>query len=486
MAVHLARADAELRAGANRITEERLRKHVETLADPKLEGRANGTEGAQEAARYIESQFKSIGLEPAGTDGYQHGFRVYSGVRVEGVIGLRDNVRGYEFNKDYTPLGLSDDGKHVAPLVFVGYGVSAPELGYDDYAGIDVTGKFVLAFLGEPGMRDPDSVFDGLAQTVHSDLYQKAEVARSHGAAGLLLCPGPLYAKDPERVWRISADTGYRNAGLLVAQLTVSAAADLVRPGDLDLSEVQGEIDRTYEPRSLLIPDQQVELMVKLRRLETRMSNVLGKIPGRSEESIVLLANYDGFGMGADNSNPIIHSSANFNATGVAALLEIARAMKSMPQPEKTVYFAAVSGQRLASVGAEALVREGVVPAGPVSCAINMFALGKSTAKRLEVFGTDSAAGLNDLLGKVNSGVAEPVSLRVDREIARTGDHIPFHLAGAATLTFFGGKFDEFGTPADLVQIVKFDDLTRNTRYIYSVLQTLAKTEGRIAGAEAD
>ena len=481
-----ARADAELRAGANRITEERLREHVETLADPELEGRGNGSEGAQQAARYIESQFKAIGLDPAGTDGYLHGFRVYSGVRVEGVIGLRDNSRGYEFNKDYTPLGFSDDGKQIAPLAFVGYGVSAPELGYDDYAGVDVAGKFVLAFLGEPGMRDSDSIFDGIAQTVHSDLYRKAEVARSHGAAGLLLCPGPLYAKDPDRVWRISADVGYRNAGLLVAQLTSSAAAAMVSAADLDLSEAQEEIDRTHQPRSFVIVDQQVELMVKLRRLETRMSNIVGKLAGRSDEGIVLLANYDGFGMGNDNSNPMIHSSANVNATGVAALLEIARAMKAMPQTEKTIYFAAVSGQRLSSVGAESLVREDVISTGSVACAINMFALGKSTAKRLEIFGTGSGEGLHELMGKVNGEVAEPVELRLDREISRTGDHIPFHLAGASALTFFGGAFDEYGTPADLATIVQFRDLTRNARYIYSVVQTLAKMEGPIAVAPAE
>ncbi|MEZ4655130.1 MAG: PA domain-containing protein [Candidatus Eisenbacteria bacterium] len=239
----------ELQVGANQITVDHLRQHVETLTDPKLDGRANGSEGAETAARYIEDQFKAVGLKPAGTERYRQGFRVYSGVRVEGVIGLRDLSRGYEFNKDYTPLGLSDDGKQLASLVFAGYGVSAPELGYDDYEGIDVAGKIVLAFLGEPGMQDPDSPFDGLAQTIHSDLYQKAEMAREHGAVGLLLTPGPLYTRDPERLedlhrrGDIATPVSHRAAH---GQRLLQAMVD---PAGLDRSGPEG--DRRVAPAPL-------------------------------------------------------------------------------------------------------------------------------------------------------------------------------------------------------------------------------------------
>ncbi|MCA9729512.1 MAG: M28 family peptidase [Candidatus Eisenbacteria bacterium] len=470
----------ELQVGANQITVDHLRHHVETLTDPKLDGRANGSEGAETAARYIEDQFKAVGLKPAGTERYRQGFRVYSGVRVEGVIGLRDLSRGYEFNKDYTPLGLSDDGKQLASLVFAGYGVSAPELGYDDYEGIDVAGKIVLAFLGEPGMQDPDSPFDGLAQTIHSDLYQKAEMAREHGAVGLLLTPGPLYTRDPERVWKISTDVGYRNAGLLIAQLTVSAAQAMVDPAGLDLALAQKEIDESRQPHSAAV-DQQVELVVKLRRLETRMTNVVGKVPGRTKDSVVLLANYDGFGVGEDNGHPMVHSSANANATGIAALIEIARAFSKMPQPEKTIYFVALSGHQLSSVGAESLVREAVIPTADVSCAINLFALGVPTEKRLEVFGTDSGEGLGDLIRGVNDQMKDPVVLRIDRDISRSGDHIPFYRAGVPTLTFFGGAYGTYGTPGDTPDIIQYPGFTRNVRYIYGVVQTLAGMEEPVA-----
>jgi hypothetical protein len=472
---------SELQVGANQITQDHLREHVEALAAPELKGRANGTEGAEEAARYIEAQFRALGLEPAGSEEYRHGFRVYSGVRVEGVIGLRDLARGYEFNKDYTPLGLSDDGTALGSLVFAGYGVSAPDLGYDDYEGVEVSGKVVLAFLGEPGMQDPNSPFDGLAQTIHSDLYRKAEVARERGAAGLLLTPGPLYTKDPERVWRISADVGYRNAGILVAQLTASAGQALVDLSRLDLRAVQERIDASYQPETALIEKQQVELIVRLRREETRMSNVVARIPGRSDDSIVLVANYDGFGVGLDNNDRFIRSSANFNASGVSALIEIARAMRRMPPPAKTVYFAAVSGQQLANVGADALVADGVIPVESISCAMNLFALGVPTETRFHVLGTDTGEGLHEAVTSANLELGSPVELRIDRNVSGSGDHVPFYRAGSSTLSLFGGPFDQYGTPGDLPAIIRYPGFERNVRYIYALVQTLARMEEPIA-----
>ena len=109
----------------------------------------------------------------------------------------------YEFNKDYTPLGFSGDGHDTTSLAFVGYGITAPDLGYDDYEGIDVRGKIVLAFLGEPGATDPQSPFDGIAVSEHSDYYRKARLARERGAVGILLSPVPSEGQGSGRVWRI-------------------------------------------------------------------------------------------------------------------------------------------------------------------------------------------------------------------------------------------------------------------------------------------
>ena len=502
LGVGTARAESpSLAVGGSQITRRAIEEHVHQLSTPDMEGRGNGTEGARRAADYVAQRFRASGLEPAGTsetpDGtlasggkksksggaYFHPYVGYTGVRVEGVIGLRDNNRGYAFNDDYTPLGFSEDGQHTGDLVFVGYGVSAPELGYDDYAGIDVRDKIVLAFLGEPGMRDAGSPFDGTSPTIHSDLYRKAQVALEHGAKGLILTPGPLYAKDIDRVWKISTEVAFRNSGIMVCQMTNNAAKSLVEPAGLTLDELQKKIDESHEPASKDLANR-CEMRVRLRRVETQMANVVGKIPGKSDRAVVFVANLDGYGMGPDNSNPVVYPSANDNATGVAALLEIARVVEQMPEAERTVYFVVTSGRRLTSAGSEALLRDRVIDPESVDLFINAFALGSKNFSSLEVMGTASGSGLEALLGDVNKQVRAPVSLRTDRTVSSAGDHIPWYRAGVPVLTLFGGAARVIGTPLDTESEVDWGSFERRARYAYGLVRAASEWTGAFTSAE--
>lgn len=470
-------AGAEIEPGA-------LETHVRALSDAALQGRATGSEGAAEAARYIADRFRAFGLEPAGTgedaNDFFHAFQVYTGVRVQGVIGLKDDRRGYAFNDEYTPLGLSADGHHLGDLVFVGYGVSAPERGYDDYAGLDVRDKIVLAFLGEPGMKDPESPFDGTSPTAHSDLYRKAEVARERGAKGLLLTPGPLYAQDLDQVWKISTEAGYRDAGIMICQLAYRAAAALVSPSEMDLAELQRQIDERHVPRSTAVANR-VEMRVQMRRVATDMVNVIAKVPGESEQAVVLSANYDGYGLGPDNANPILHPSANDNASGVAALLEVARELASGSKPARTIYLVATCGRRLTSAGSEALVRDRVLDPEEVALHLNVFALGTRNGARLEVFGTGTGtsggAELGALLGTANQRTRVPVTLVTSPGVASVGDHIPWHREGVPVLTLFGGAHREIGTPEDTPELVDWSALAQRARFLRELATAAAEAE---------
>jgi len=459
----------------------RIMAHLDFLASEELQGRGNGSPGASAAATYIEDQFKLIGLEPSGQDGFFHDYQVYTGVRVQGAIGMRDNARGYEYVKDYAPLGMSSDGTHQSELVFVGYGVTAPEHNYDDYAAVDVKGKIVLALLGEPGLKDPESPFDGTTPTSHSDLYTKAANAAAHGAAGLLLTAGPEYARGADNVWRISQEQGYLDTRILVCHVSRAAARSLVEPAGLDLGVAQVEIDKSYRPVSSLIPNQQVELKVALRRLKTNLRNVIGKIPGRTEQSILLLANYDGHGMGEDNAVPVFHPSANENASGVAALIELARTFRSGPPPEKTLYFGCLSGRRLTFAGADGLVRDEVFGSAKIEVVINQFALGSINEAQLEVLGVSSGRGLETVVHEAAKGLRAPVDLRVLSAISRSGDHIPFYKEGIPTLTIFGGAFEEYGTPKDTPDRIDRGNLLRRTLYVRQLLERLSASESVIA-----
>lgn len=486
-----------LAAGGSQIARGTLEDHLVALTADDLGGRSNGTEGARRAAEYVAERFRSYGLEPAGTsaqagdpsadqrDGsgaFFHPTTVFTGVRVEGVIGLQDENRGYAYNHDWTPLGLSDDGEYLGSLVFAGYGIEAPEYGYDDYAGLDVAGRIVLVFLGEPGMRDANSPFAGTAPTVHSDLYRKAEVARAKGARGLLVTPGPLYAKDPDEVWRISQQVGFRNTGILACQIAGRAAQSLVAPSDLDLAALQKQIDDRHRPASQAVKNR-VEMKVRLKRTPTPMANVVARIPGRSERAVVLAANLDGYGLGEDSAQPLVHPSANDNATGLATLLEVARVCEQMPTPERTIYFVATAGRRLTSAGSEALLREAVIDPADVDLFVNLFALGTRNVSALTVMGTGSADGLDRLLGDVNRQVAAPVALSTDRAVSSAGDHIPWFRVGVPVLTLFGGASEEIGTPFDTLDRIDWGPFERRARFTYGLIRAVAE---RSAGLSAN
>ncbi len=470
----------EVAVGASSIETSAMMKHVNFLASEDLQGRSAGSEGAAKAAEYIREQFEDMGLEPAGRDGFTQRVLASSGVRVQGVIGLQDLNRGYEYNVHYTPLGMSADGHHTGDLVFAGYGITAPDLDYDDYAGLDVTGKIVLAFLGEPGMRDPDSPFDGTSPTLHSDLYRKAEVAREHGAAGLILTPGPLYAKRPDQVWRISSEAGFLNTGIMVVQMGASAAQSLLEPAGVQLANLQRDIDKRYQPLSSDLPNK-VEMMVKLRRLESVLTNVIAKIPGRTEDAVVLASHFDGYGMGPDNSVAVLHPGANGNASGVATLIEVARALKKMPQPEKTVYFVALSGHHMTHAGAETLTRSDLLPFDRMTAFVNMHILGTNNQSALHAFGSGSGDGLVEVLQLVNDNVRAPVELKNDKDVANVGDHIPFYKKDVPVLTFFGGATGDIGTPMDTPDKIHLGSLGRNARYIYGVVRALSQMDKQIA-----
>jgi hypothetical protein len=457
-------------------TPEALADHVAYLAAPDRQGRADGTAEADSAALYIESAFRELGLQPgAGDGGYRQTYAAATGVRVQGVIGMRDLRRGYQFNTDYTPLGFSSDGHDTTSLVFVGYAASAPQSGYDDFEGVDLSGKIALALLGEPADGDPSGPFEGAATTLHSDLYRKARLAREHGAVGLLLSP-PAGGGEEDGVWKVSRDVAFRDAGLMVCQVTRAAAQALVEPFGMDLSALQQEIDRERKPRSKEIPGSKVELMVRMRRLPVELSNIVAKIPGRGAGSVVVLANYDGPGMGPDNSHRVLHPGANDNASGVAALIGVAGALRSAPRPERTVYFAAVSGEHLGSLGSESLMTDDVVPRDPTPLVIRLSRLGGAADTLLHVCASEQVA--SDQLRTLRELAADPGSgivLGPKEGAAGACARLPGPWSGGAPCLLVTGAFDpDCLTPRDTPEKVDGQALSRNARRIEKIVQALA------------
>jgi Tol biopolymer transport system component len=287
---------------------DRIRDDIAWLADPKREGRGVGTDGLSQAGAFLEKRFAELKLVPAGTKRFRQPFPVVTAIKAKPTTKLILDGKSI----DLQPLGFSAQGHVAAPVAFAGFGVVAPEKKIDEYEGLDVKGKIVLVrrFV-------PDAIKDPVEQRRYGDLRQKAWLARERGAKALLIVDLPDGPKPPDEA-RLPAlePGGYGDAGLLVAAVRRADGAPLVEKW-LAKHPVLGELTIALED-------------------ETREAfNVIGRLPAdpktRLPGTLVVGAHYDHLGLGGHNSlapdkhEP--HLGADDNASGTAALLEVARAL---------------------------------------------------------------------------------------------------------------------------------------------------------------
>ena len=373
-----------------RIRPEGLRAHMEFLADDLLEGRGTGTRGFQLAADYIKAQFEEMGLRPAGETGsyFQNvGFRKVELQRSDSSFTLRHNgtARALIIDQDYAMLGdpLSTDTTAEAPVVFVGYGVTASAFNYDDYAGIDVRGKIVAALYGAP----PN--FPSAPGAHYSSSEQKLKVAAEHGAIGFL----SIWAGKPEkrtpfpefvRFWRTPAlrwldekgvpnDAEPRIRGFAwISSNTASMMFDGAAKSWKDV--MRSAEDGHVETFPLQVT---VALHIVSRHSQVESPNIAAILPGSDpqlkNQYVVFTAHADHLGMGDPLNGDSIYNGAADNASGTAALLEMARAFSQLPNsPRRSLLFLAVTGEEEGLLGSDYYAHHPTVPMSQIVANINM------------------------------------------------------------------------------------------------------------------
>ena len=186
-----------------------------------MEGRGAGTAGIALAAKLLEQRYQSLGLDPAGTQGFLQPFTVITGAKLAALNQLQEQIGGtkkiLKLNEDFVPFSFSSSGDAEAPVVFAGYGASAAEFGYDDYAGLDVQGKIVVLLRYEPAGFAAKGGHQGLTQ--HAALITKAINARNHGARAVVVVNGKLGDGEEDRLTQFGTVSGPENAGILLVQV---------------------------------------------------------------------------------------------------------------------------------------------------------------------------------------------------------------------------------------------------------------------------
>jgi len=372
----------------NAIDAEKIRATVKYLSDDKLEGRGTGQKGVDLAADWIAAQFKSYGLAPAGDGGTYFQNIDFYGVTTDAkqtrfaFVPKSGAEMPLKFADDYvaTDQTHSEKSEIDAPIVWVGYGINAPEYKWDDYKGTDVKGKVLLMLVNEPPSDDP-SFFKGRALTYYGRWTYKYEEAARRGAVGVILIHKTEMASYPWEVVRNSwggetsllkndNDPKLKSAGWI--QLEV--AGKLAQAAGMDINKMmQDATSRTFKP---------VELPVRLK--ETLVShvrsfasrNVLGEVKGSdgslAQQAILYTAHYDHLGIHPDEPGDNIYNGAADNATGCGILLELARTISAAEKkPKRTVLFAAVTAEEQGLLGSKYLGQHPPIPASNISLDLN-------------------------------------------------------------------------------------------------------------------
>lgn len=471
------------------ITEEALLEQVRFLASPAMTGRGVGTPGIERAADHIAREFQQAGLKPGGTQGYRQIFEVITGMKVGPKTQMRVMGRGADQKRSdalseklFTPFGFSEDGAVEGEVVFAGYGISAPELKYDDYAGIDVTDKIVLVMTHEPRERDEESPFRHPNAYRYTEVRYKAINAREHGAKAMIVVEDPLgHPGESEELFAIRGIAGGSRAGIVAINARRSVAQRLLKPTGKTLVQLQQDIDRTLIPRTFLIPTVRVAIRVKLIEERGTTANIIGVLPGRDpvlrRTAIVVGAHYDHLGSGGEYSLAPshygeIHPGADDNASGTAGLILLARAFARSGGPRRSLVFAAFSAEELGILGSSHYAKSPPIPLQKTVAMINLDMIGRLKERTLYVFGVKTGEEFADLLEEVNRD--RDLTLKLGGGEYGPSDHTSFYTRKAPVLFFFTGPHSDYHRPSDTVDKLNGEGLAEVARFVYRVIEHLA------------
>lgn len=510
------------------ISAEALLDTVRTLADVRPPGEADPKKahgwtakggrgprsGGHDAARWIAARFGHAALLPAPD---RESFLVPFDVELRWIqndgglwyVPAYGEPEAAQFHREWLPLCFSAPGDVRARVVFVGYGITAPEWGYDDYAGVDVRGRIVLALSHEPREDQEGEAFDGKKLSRHGTEEEKAANAQRHGAVAIVIVPDPRHAdedplesdatawpgviprKDRERIesdagrsthldeWTWVAGRQARYARLRASLRIPCVVAhrswiERVFPrGSLDLAKAQMQIDADLAPRSHELRER-LGVAVDFRVERIPSANVVARVEGKTDEAIVVGAHYDHF----DPIGEVVFPGACDNASGVAILLGVAEAL-ARSKPRRTVYFVAFGGEELGLQGSRAFVADPPVPLARIVAMVNLDMAGRGEETELTLLGVLRNPQLAQVAHDANAHVGFALAENIEFAWPHGSDHFAFHEAGVPALMLTSSRFREYHTAKDTADLVSGPKMAKVAALLQRFVERLAEGEER-------
>jgi hypothetical protein len=471
----------------------RIQKDVKHLASEALEGRRTGTKGATEAARYIASEFRRLGLKPvvSSTAGngsaprdsqtsrsesrFLQAFPYVAGVKLGAGNALTLGNDKLDPGTDWLPLGFSSSAKVTGKLVFAGYGITATELNHNDYANENASGNIAIVLQGTPDGANPHGQF-----ARYEGVRWKAVAAKNAGVKALIVIANEANFKD-DRLTRLAYDNTAGDAGIPVIVLSRGAAERLLVASDI----LPPQLDPKSSGRVLA---GSVNLSTDVVRTEVPAYNVIGMLEGSDpllkKEIIILGAHYDHLGRGGEGSGSLatrggdIHYGADDNASGTAGVLELARLFTTQkPKPKRTIVFMAFGGEEEGLLGSNYYVNHPLLPLANTVAMINMDMIGRMKDSKLVIGGVGTAKEWRDIMA---ADTEKAFQLTLNEDGFGPSDHSSFYAKQIPVLFFWTGTHTDYHKPSDTFEKINYDDEARILALVARIVNQLDTADKRL------
>ncbi|VVC75564.1 Leupeptin-inactivating enzyme 1 [Aquicella siphonis] len=496
-----------LLTGWNSIQQADIRSDLAYLTSRQMEGRLALTRGDERAIQWLANAFRQSGLQPANGNSYLQTFNVieYIPDRKQSFVAMERAGRKVMWKKPDVYTDFNRDINLESGVVFAGYGITAPELKYDDYAGLDVKGKLVMVFEHEPQETNPASIFNGLGNTPYATTRVKALNAQKHGAIGILIVPEPnrKHPSNQERYLRIGGSASRKlplpsmtleNDELQIPVAVLSDKAARIIAGPLSLSGLQSDIDRDLVPRSRVIANTRISMQerVSSRRIAAT-SNVAALLEGTDpvlkSETIIVSAHHDHDGRSAGK----IWHGADDNASGTAGVLALARAFavndaaRTGMKPKRSILFVIFAAEERGLLGSYYMASHPLRPLETTRAMINfdmigrdeqpssqtkgLIAIPKDTRNRLNLIGAHFSPDYDRIVRQENQVVGLVIDDRFDSENALNtffrSDQFPFVLNDVPAFWWFTGFHPDYHHTSDTADKIDYPKMQKILRLAY-------------------
>jgi aminopeptidase YwaD len=468
---------------------ERIRADIRHLASPELKGRRAGTPEADAAADWVAAQFAAIGLSPAGVSGtWFQPFDFIDGVDLgprNSLVTAHGTVTtGWGVGEDFRPLAFSAAGTVSGEVVFAGYGITARDLSWDDYGGLDVKDKVVLVLRYSPDGDDEKSPFSPYAA-----LRFKASLAREKGAKAILVATGPQTKDVADELVAMRTDAAFADAGIVAVSVRRPVAEALFAESGTTLEAAQKAIDGAKKPASFALPAAKASLVADVtpRRVTTR--NVIGLLENpsglRKEQMLAVGAHYDHLGTGGSSSldasgRPQIHYGADDNASGVAAMLELARFFAARrPSLQRSILFISFSAEEEGTLGSLHFTKSPTVPLANLVAMVNIDMVGRLRDDKLFLHGVGTSPAWKPLVR--SSDETAKLNLGFHEGGFGPSDHSPFYAAKLPVLFVFTGAHADYHRPSDTADKIDAAGIARIDAFLEPVIEGVLNAPERIA-----